>query len=224
MKGDVVLEVQGGRGNTEALKREILKNSTDMRVETKRSEDTVFLTRIDGDVTSEEILVDIKRSVGDADTESIKVLSIRPNQFGSQNAILTMETKLARELCKRGTIRIGWTPCRARLRVNIVRCYRCLEFGHHRSECQGTDRSGICMKCGQGNHKAKDCVNINFCLTCKTEGHRADQTKCPHYRKLIQDKAKVAAKGKGPKEAAGKGEGVRKNSTTETLRRINNDH
>ncbi|KAK9722311.1 Zinc knuckle [Popillia japonica] len=96
----------------------------------------------------------------------------------------------ADELCKRGTIKIGWTPCTIRQRVNITRCYRCLDFGHKRWECQGVDNTNTCLKCGKSDHRAKECTEESFCVICKKPGHRADQTRCPHYRKLISEKTK----------------------------------
>ncbi|KAK9693579.1 Zinc knuckle [Popillia japonica] len=134
-------------------------------------------------------------------------------QHGGQNATVVLDKMWADELCKRGTIRIGWTPCTIRQRVNITRCYRCLDFGHKRWECQGVDNTNTCLKCGKSDHRAKEwcqgvdntntclkcgksdhrakeCTEESFCVICKKPGHRADQTRCPHYRKLISEKAK----------------------------------
>ncbi|KAK9674667.1 Zinc knuckle, partial [Popillia japonica] len=96
---------------------------------------------------------------------------------------------------KEGVIKIGWAPSRVRLRVNIIRCYRCLGFGHHSKECTNEDNSSLCINCGKEGHKGKECQNASYCLTCKKEGHRAEQTRCPHYRKLISERTKPMTSG-----------------------------
>ncbi|KAK9696173.1 hypothetical protein QE152_g32070 [Popillia japonica] len=45
----------------------------------------------------------------------------------------------------------------------------------------------------QLHHRAKECTGESYCLTCKKNGHRADQTRCPYYRKLIHEKTKELA-------------------------------
>ncbi|KAK9753020.1 Zinc knuckle [Popillia japonica] len=194
MKGDVMVEVQGGKDKAEALKQEIIKNSADTQVEIKNSKSTVYVTGIDGDINSDEVSQAIKNSGGGIKTVKaiknsgggkaqwgdIDVVSLRPTQYGSQNATVRLNKAWAMELCKKGTVRIGWTPCRVRQRANIIRCYRCLEFGHYKWECEGENKADLCLKCGARDHRAKDCTGESFCLTCKRAGHRADQTRCPH--------------------------------------------
>ena len=181
----------GGKDKAQALKHEIQSKNDDTRVTIKNNDDVVFIYGIDGDINKHEIEEAVRKSVGDATTEEdVKVLSIRLGQMGSQNAIFGLRKGLAKDLIKKGSIRVGWVSCRVRARVNLTRCYRCLGFEHHSSECTGEDRTKTCLKCTQENHRAKDCQNNSFCFTCKKEGHRADQTKCPVYRKLISDYAR----------------------------------
>ncbi|KAK9743796.1 hypothetical protein QE152_g8340 [Popillia japonica] len=275
MRGDVMMEVKGGKEKAEALRQEILKKNEGTRVEITNQNGTVYVTGIDGDVTKNEIVQGVeitnqngtvyvtgidgdvtkneiseRNSVrGAVDASDIEVVSIRPTQYGRQNATVVIKTEWIKKLvvsirptqygrqnatvviktewikklcaptqygrqnatvviktewikklCAKETIRIGWTPCRIRQRINITRCYRCLEFGHQKWECQGEDKTRICLKCGENDHRAKDCVGQSFCFTCKTKGHRADQTRCPHYRKLIQEKTRDVIAGKGKDE------------------------
>lgn len=188
MKGDVLLEIQGDKNNAEVLKQKIQEKHAQAKITIKNSDDILHVTGIDGDIGVDEIVESIIESVGNAKREDVKVLSVRPNQRGSQNATIAVKKVIAQELARKGTIRIGWTPCKIRPRVNLLRCYKCLEFGHPTRDCEGTDRTKMCLKCGKEGHRAHNCENISFCFTCKQEGHRADHTKCPHYRKLIRDK------------------------------------
>ncbi|KAK9695523.1 Zinc knuckle [Popillia japonica] len=176
IKGDVMLEIQGGADKAEALKRGILNKSQGTRVEMKNKEETFYVTGIDGDVDRQEIENVLRQNVSGSNGEDIRIVSIRPNQHGNQNATVTARTGTAKELLKKAKIKIGWTMCVVRPRVNIVRCFRCLEFGHYKQDCQGEDNKDVCLKCGKRNHRAKDCTGENFCLVCNQEGHRADQT------------------------------------------------
>ncbi|KAK9720246.1 hypothetical protein QE152_g22195 [Popillia japonica] len=129
--------------------------------------------------------------------QDIEIVSIRPTQYGGQNSTVVLNKQWANELCKRGTIRIGWTPRHVRQRINITRCYRCLEFGHHKWECKGKDNTATCLKCENSDHRAKECTGESYCLICRKNGHRADRTRCPYYRKLIHEKTKELANEKG---------------------------
>lgn len=188
--GDIMLEVRGGKDKAEALKHEIQKNNNSTRVTIKNEDDIIFITDIDGDVRKDEVRKAVIGRIGSAGEEDVKVLSLKQNQYGVQTAVVSVRKGMAKELLKEGTIGLGWAPCRVRARVNILRCYRCLGFGHHTRNCNGDDNTNVCLKCGKENHRAKECKNAAFCLTCKEEGHRSDQTRCPEYRKLLKEKAK----------------------------------
>lgn len=201
-KGEVMLEIEGGKDKAEALKQAIKNSNGDTKVTIRNNDDVIHVSGIDGDVNDAEIAKAIKESVGDANEGDIKILSTRQNLDGSQNAIISLRKGIATDLIAKGTIRIGWVHCRVRLRVNVTRCYRCLEFGHLTHECKGQDKTRICLKCGQEGHKARNCQNTNFCLTCKISGHRADQMKCPHYRKLVNEKCNKIANGQRSRYAS----------------------
>lgn len=189
--GDVLIEVQGGKSEATALKEAIIEKDVQAQVKIKNNEEIIHILDIDGDLNVQQIEEAVKRSVGNAREGDVRLLSCRPNQRGNQTATLAVKKGTATTLIKKGTLKIGWVPCRLRARVNITRCFRCLDFGHHTNECNGEDKTNICLKCGKENHKAKDCNNTSFCLTCKKEGHRAEQTACPYYRKLIRERAKM---------------------------------
>lgn len=62
----------------------------------------------------------------------------------------------------------------------VVQCMKCLRYGHLHHQCKGNER---CAKCGEP-HKLEDCKSVSeFCVLCKTEGHKANNyTKCPEYK------------------------------------------
>ncbi|KAI4459357.1 zinc knuckle [Holotrichia oblita] len=191
--GDVLLEVKGGKEKAEALKQTIRELNQDEQITIRNNDDVLHITDIDGDIDWSGLMTAISESVRGLKADGIKVLSLKPNQWGSQNATVALGKVYAKELIRQGTIKIGWISCRVRPRVYVVRCYRCLEFGHVSSTCKADDKSKSCLNCGKEGHRAKECQNLSFCFTCKKEGHRADRMKCPHYKRIIEDKAKAIA-------------------------------
>ncbi|KAG5873965.1 hypothetical protein JTB14_030667 [Gonioctena quinquepunctata] len=60
-------------------------------------------------------------------------------------------------------------------------------IGHHLTQCQGMHRSDICMNCTKTGHKAKDCKEKAHCISCGTSDHRMDQTRCPEFRRILEE-------------------------------------
>ncbi|KAL7739337.1 hypothetical protein ACLKA6_017732 [Drosophila palustris] len=76
---------------------------------------------------------------------------------GTQTASIRLPAESARKALSAGrSRRMG--KGRLRERVNITKCYRCLEFGHLAKQCRSeVDRSKLCRRCGKDGHLAKDC-------------------------------------------------------------------
>lgn len=103
-------------------------------------------------------------------------MTVNRNARGQQSAVITMVTKDADKLLSLRTTRIGFFDCHIQERITVDRCYRCWEFGHNARMCANKeiDLSNSCYKCGQpGHHKAKCESAVDFCPTCKTEGHQS---------------------------------------------------
>ena len=78
-------------------------------------------------------------------------VKLRKSYCGTQAATVALPPGAADKLIKAGKLRIGWVNCRVRL--PIVRCYRCLEQGHIARSCKSTsDRSKQCFQCGKEGH------------------------------------------------------------------------
>ncbi|XP_032676846.1 uncharacterized protein LOC116846733 [Odontomachus brunneus] len=67
-----------------------------------------------------------------------------------------------------GRISVGWYQSRVELlTARPLTCFRCLEEGHTRSQCQSTvDCSGLCYRCGGVGHSAKECTGQVCCPVC----------------------------------------------------------
>lgn len=119
------------------------------------------------------------------------VTSCRPNLRRNQTATVVIKKKIAKELLRKRSLKIGWRWCRVKIRVNIIRCYKCPDFGHYTRDYKGTDNINICLKCAGKNHKAKDCKNESYCPKCKRKEHRPDQTRRPYFRQLLKENSTV---------------------------------
>lgn len=192
-KGDIVMEVKGGRNRAEALKEAIMENSK-RQVVMANNASILYISDIDADVGTS----DIKKAILEADNrfkeDDVRSISTRPSRNGNLNATVSLSKFACRELARMGSVKIGWVFCKVRERVNITRCFKCLEFGHITRNCQGPDKSKICINCGREGHVKRDCTHDSYCTNCKVIGHRADQTRCPIFRQMINDKAKNSNK------------------------------
>ncbi|KAJ8928756.1 hypothetical protein NQ314_018609 [Rhamnusium bicolor] len=188
-KGDLLLSVTGGDEKARSLKTEIETQLKDVDVTMRKSEATLHISDVDPTVTEEEIRDALNAHI-DIDKNLIKITSLRPSRNQNHMATAILPREAARELSRKGKIKIGWVLSRVRERVSVTRCFRCLEFGHIQQGCAGVDRSGECLNCGKTGHKAKDCKNESFCAKCQIGEHRTDSTRCPHYKKIVEDVSK----------------------------------
>ncbi|XP_057656843.1 uncharacterized protein LOC130894215 [Diorhabda carinulata] len=183
--GDIFIRLKG-KGQAQTLKNAIKNKMEEVSV-TTRNRGTVFsVIDLDPAVTSEEVKAAVEKQTGLAGLVEIKL--IRNTKFGGQMCLLSVPNNKAGKLRELGTIKMGWSACRARERIVPLRCYKCLEYGHSLTSCKGEDRSKQCLNCGGLNHRAQECKAVSKCMACKVDGHRMDTMKCPEYRKLVLEK------------------------------------
>lgn len=195
--GDLLLEVKG-KENAEKLK-DTIKSTTNNEAIIKTNETVIHITGIDADIELDELKQKIRKHSGDAEAE-VNVLSLKPTISGNSAATVKLKKEIAEELVKKGRIKSGWNTWVIKKRIHILRCFKCLSFGHRSKECTGQDRTDICLRCNKQGHRAKDCSNEPCCTTCKANGHRADQNRCPEFRKLIKDKMKETSSRRKPQK------------------------
>ncbi|KAK9730426.1 hypothetical protein QE152_g15207 [Popillia japonica] len=114
-----------------------------------------------------------------------------PEKNEEEAVIAEIQGEQALPLIKRRKLRIGCTRCGIREIIDIVRCFRHLQYGHRTRKCKAQmDRNKDCIKCGEAGHKGKDCTNRDRCVKCNMDGHRTDEIKCPYFKKLVEDTRK----------------------------------
>ncbi|KAK9711596.1 hypothetical protein QE152_g25369 [Popillia japonica] len=170
---------------TTLLGNEIHRRVDDVQVVTKKlGTATIFILGIDGTTKEEEVKEAIAREIKVEETDVV-VRATRKGKYDELTIIAEVPKAQATPLINRKKIRIGWTECGIRERVDIIRCYKCLEYGHKTRKCAAqVDRSKDCIRCGETGHRGKDCVNRDKCIKCGIQGHSADQIKCPYFKKL----------------------------------------
>lgn len=117
-----------------------------------------------------------------------KAASIRLRKAYGDTQIATIKLPVAEAnlLLEKGKIRVGWSICPLRLpQTQLLRCYKCLGFGHMAKRCTNTDRSKRCWRCGLEGHVGKTCTNKPKCMLCRdVEGndHATGSLKCNAYK------------------------------------------
>ncbi|KAG5894617.1 hypothetical protein JTB14_026148 [Gonioctena quinquepunctata] len=157
MRGEAIqLTVEGDKDKANILVKEIRKNVVHAEAKLKTSDITIAISGIDIATTDEEVIEALASATGEKE-ENVKLRSLRPGYNDDQTVVVAMPRTPALTMLKQGRLRVGWISCPVRERIQLQRCYRCLDFGHRSHECRGEDRSKICMKCGKTGHKAKEC-------------------------------------------------------------------
>lgn len=148
---------------------------------------TIFILGTDPSTKEQEVRHPVATEIKVSESD-IQIRALKKDKFGDQTVIAEVPRDQAAPLIKSRKIQIGWTDCGVRERMDIDRCFRCLEYGHKTRSCTAEiDRSNDCIKCGEKGHKGKECTNRDRCIKCNVNGHRADQFKCPHFKKLVEE-------------------------------------
>jgi hypothetical protein len=128
-----------------------------------------------------------------AQNAEIKVVTIKRNPRGVV-CLLEVDQTTHEILLTNGRVFIGWDSCRVYQHIDILRCFKCSQFGHRAVNCP---YEICCAKCS-GNHDGKDCVSDQEkCVNCVWANdrlklnldvcHPSYSLKCPSYlRKVSQ--------------------------------------
>lgn len=150
---------------------------------------------LDSCTTEEEVKEAVSRDLGENLSGEAKVSLVGPNLREQCMAIVELEEVPGLKLLEKARLKVGWVSARIRRRVEVQRCYRCLEYGHRKRECKGQDRSGLCWKCGHRDHKAAQCQEEPRCILCADRGtaeeflHHAPGTgRCKVFREALERK------------------------------------
>lgn len=187
--GDIQIEfTSGSKDNVDSFQKEVVSKIGDTAT-AKLTEKTgkVVIRDLDVDVSEDEIKKAINDAIGKNITMDVQMPTVH-NSRGHLLAFITLPINEIKTLLQQTRIHIGWSRCRIEEKITLQRCYKCLGFGHMAAKCiKKEDKGNHCFKCGESNHKVKECSNNLMCLECNVPGHRMDSMACPTYAKLIND-------------------------------------
>lgn len=187
--GDLLLKLKRNT-DTEKIKT-IATVATGSEVSAPTSKVAIEIRGLDGDVTKEDLIVYFKtNSYMNLCAEDVK--SLKPGRLGKITAVVVLPVNIVNKLSTGPRIKIGWSYCRIYIRKPIIRCLRCLEFGHRKFKCDGPDRTNTCLNCWKTGHVRKDCETEAHCGLCDEDGddksgnHFSGGGKCAAFRRFLQ--------------------------------------
>jgi hypothetical protein len=152
--GDLLIEAGRGQMVSEEFVAAVRSSIGDLGSARKLQNRTVVeILDVDPTVAAAEITRKLIEVSGDPDLKTGKV-------FAAYGGMSKVTASMSREAAARVTnqkFAIGWSICRTRIKTGRDRCYKCHGFGHIAVNCDGPDRSRLCMCCGEEGHIARSC-------------------------------------------------------------------
>jgi Zinc knuckle len=126
------------------------------------------------------------------ETSEIKVVNIKKNPRGVV-CLLEVDQQTHESMLSAGRVFIGWDSCRVYQHIDILRCFKCSQFGHRAANCT---HEICCAKCS-GNHDGKECNSeVEKCANCVWANeqlklgldvkHASYSLKCPSYLRKVR--------------------------------------
>ncbi len=186
--GELLFELKGDSEVKSAAFKDLVERTLEgeATVRALTQEIVVECRNIDEITTEVELREALIEQFSLGETGKAAQIKLRKAFGGMQIATVKLPTVEAQRLLEAGKIRVGWTICPLRVpQPQLLRCYRCLSFGHVAKQCTHTDRSKRCWNCGDEGHFGKTCTNKPKCMLCqKSDGndHATGSLKCRAYK------------------------------------------
>jgi hypothetical protein len=122
------------------------------------------------------------------ESADLNVVNIKKNPRGVM-CLLEADQQTHESLLAVGRVLIGWDSCRVYQHIDILRCFKCSQFGHIAANCRN---QLCCAKCC-GDHDGQDCYSVDVkCVNCVGANerlklnldvnHASFSLKCPSYQ------------------------------------------
>ena len=194
--GNILLDIQRAETGTTALKDAITAVIQGVgEIKTFTPKTSVEIRDLDCAMDASDVEAALRRDI--QGLQDLKVHVTKTNSRGQKAAIVQLNTEKAKLLLHQKKIKIGWIiNCRIRERIDVERCYKCHGYGHRQRHCKGTDRSKLCYRCGDADHKAGVCKKVaTLCAFCGDIGVRDEDRnhipvsgKCAAFRNILKER------------------------------------
>nr|CAI5821999.1 unnamed protein product [Callosobruchus analis] len=157
-------DIQSLQNLKDGLKREV--GNVYNIYEPKKLRPKIIVHSVDKSVADDPDLSDaiIKDNHLDVPTSDIRVVTKLKFKY-SVNVVLEVTPVVYKKAISSGFLYVGWKRCYVQDHFNIIRCFKCNKFGHHKKDCKSA--SVVCPNCS-GNHEKRDCISTTFsCVNCK---------------------------------------------------------
>lgn len=129
LNGDLFLKLKGNVHIDQT--KSVATDATGTDVFSPQNKEAVELRGLDGDIAKEALTEHLKTSIHpEICMKDVKAL--KTGYGGSVTGVVVLPTKIANKLATGPRLKIGWSHCRVHVRIPMVRCSRCLEFGHRK--------------------------------------------------------------------------------------------
>ena len=132
------------------------------------------------------------------DVDKIKTCFLRKSRHGQcQYGVVEVSPRIYQAICKSERLYIGYTSCKFRDYISVIRCYKCYGFNHFAKDCQSPLH---CPQCSE-SHKIEECPKtVMQCVNCKSKNlkmsskpnykpcdtnHCATSVDCPIYQRIV---------------------------------------
>ena len=122
---------------------------------------------------------------------NVKVIKKMKTKF---MAIVECDPITFQKIIDRGKLGIDWSMCRVFEYISVFRCFKCGDFDHRAKEC---DSESACLKCSKTDHLMEACVSETIeCLNCIRANkkfrlslktdHSLFDNSCPSYLRKVE--------------------------------------
>lgn len=158
----------------------------DTRAHANNGRKGIVLMDIEEDISKDEVAETICEKLK-VKPEDFNLNDFRKGYRGTKMLTVFLPKAEAIKAIRLRWLRIGWTNCQVREKLDPDFCNRCQKYGHLSRLCQEKEAAKRrCLKCGEQDHIAKECTNEESCFGCGQKGHRANSMRCNVYNALVK--------------------------------------
>lgn len=165
------------------------------QVNALRSITTLEVRNLDPFMEKEELQRSFSEAFGITSVQEVKIKSLYSTYTGTLRGIIEVPNALLPRNIDGCRFRTGFNSAVVKVLPNVVRCFRCHNFGHISYVCRElSSNQERCRRCGSLEHRIVQCEQETRCFLCTEKGmkghkvrHVAGSLICPCYKSVLQE-------------------------------------